>query len=561
MSLLSLVNCETKRKYTLPYCTNEVIETYKLTDPGHCQTGENSTKTINGIVLYKPFDRFITLPATACRQRLEIYTCVYFFFGAKTCTLVRTLYRPTDRRTCTLAYQRHYTADGSLLPENDQKMATQNRLRPSYTWPTSKSIEVINFEMVSMTISKDVVENEYHHIQMGRLKCNVRLHTCTAGSWRLNYIDPVGKSCANRPKVKNATLTLHQTSRGFLFEVKEANLITTAISRCAPNAEACLKKRKGTKFLCTLSGHVLEIPETSKIVTTNATEIKIPATLRTIQQALVTVAHSSVLNAHLLEKYIKELTCESARASVVALMGSQRLNPSEVLSLILEKTVQAVYSAGTLRQLRCTDVQAVLQPTLKYKGHVANRPLFRAYLGNEAILTSLRQGRYLSSRITSTITSTKRRSFAFNNTVLIFVNNTLTDAQPALKRVSIKNIEIEENLYDLNEENLNEDLVEVAGSEEDITRQQLKNLILLTKEEYATKGVNIDTLLSETHNIDRELFAGLLEKAKSAFWPDATRILTYIGYCYTILGSVFLVIVIIQSCREVTIKKCTNKGK
>ena len=431
LSLLSLVICETKRKYILPYCTNEVIETYKLTYPSQCKTGENSTRKINGIIVYKPFDRCITVQATGCRRRIDTYGCVYFFFGTKSCTLVRTSHRPTDKRSCTLAYQRHYTAAGSLLPENDITMMTRNKLRPSYTWPTSKTIEVFNFEMVSMTITKDVVENEYHHIQMGRLKCNLKLHTCTAGSWRFKYMDPVGKSCTNRPKVKDATLTLHETSRGFIFEVKEANPITTAISRCASNAVACLKPRKGTKLLCTLSGHVLEIPETSEIVTTNTTEVKIPASMRTIQQALATVAHGSVLNAHLLENYIRELTCESARASVVALMGSQQLKPSEVFSLVLEKTVQAIFSAGTLRQLRCTDVQAVLQPTLKYKGHVANRPLFRAYLGSGAILTSLRQGRYLSSRISSTITSTKRKSFAFNDLVLIFVNNTLTDTQPA----------------------------------------------------------------------------------------------------------------------------------
>ena len=69
---------------------------------------------------------------------------------------------------------------------------------------------------------------------------------------------------------------------------------------------------------------------------------------------------------------------------MVALMGTQRLNPSVVLSHILEEEVQAVFSMGTLKQLSCTNVQAVLKNSLIYKnGHVSNSPLFSAYLGHK----------------------------------------------------------------------------------------------------------------------------------------------------------------------------------
>ena len=65
-------------------------------------------------------------------------------------------------------------------------------------------------------------------------------------------------------------------------------------------------------------------------------------------------------------------------------------------------------------------VDAVLQPALKYKGHVSNRPLFIAYVGTGAVLASLRQERYINTIITSPITLTKRKAFAFNDSVLIY---------------------------------------------------------------------------------------------------------------------------------------------
>ena len=172
------------------------------------------------------------------------------------------------------------------------------------------------------------------------------------------------------------------------FFIKKANIITSTLNGCSASTVACLKREPGTKYLCTYSGHVIQISESSDIVAVNTTEVKMAASLRTILQALATVAHGNNLNTLILKQFIQKLTCETAHASVVALIGSQQLNPSQVLSLILDKEVQAVYSAGTLKKLRCNKVLAVLQPTLEYKDHGSNRPLFRAYVGTKAVLTS-----------------------------------------------------------------------------------------------------------------------------------------------------------------------------
>ena len=542
---------EVTRKYTLPYCTNESVQSFKLIDPGKCDNQGNTTKQITPIKVYKPFNRVITLIGTACRRQTKTYNCILFFFGSKSCTLLKTEYHLMERKECELAYERHYTSAGRLLPDGDKTMRTRNILKPSYYWPTGKLIKVINFEMAAITITKNIVTEEFHHISMGSLSCKRKFKTCVAGHWRINYVDSQEKSCETIAKVENTTLIVHKTRRGFLFEVKQTNLIASILTKCQPDAIACLKPKDKTQFLCTLSGHVIEIPEESHVETMDTTQVEIPASLRSIQAAISTVAHGEYLNNRMLRQYLRTVTCETARANVVALMGSQKINPSEVLSLLLEKNVQATYTAGTLRQLRCSNVQAVLQPTLEYKGHISNRPLFMAYVGTEAILTSLRQGRFLSARISSTITLTKRKTFNFNGSVLIFENNTLVDRQPALKKITIKNLEIEEeNFFDIQEEDLNEDFQNMAGSEEDITQQQLKNLLLLTKQEYEDEGVNIEELLMETHNMDKNLVKKMLKMIKNTFWRKIQKFLQVVSYVYATLITFLLLGILIQSLRE-----------
>ena len=190
LSLCSLTISEVRRKYNLPYCTNESIGIYKLSDPGRCTTGANSTRQIKPIKVYKPFNRDVKMTGVACREKLEKFNCILFFFGGKQCTLVGTTYTLVDRKTCALAYQRHYTAVGSLLPESPNSFTTRNILKPSYRWPTSKIVNVRNFQLSIVTIMKDIVSKEYRHISMGTLRCNEKVKSCSAGSWRINYFDP-----------------------------------------------------------------------------------------------------------------------------------------------------------------------------------------------------------------------------------------------------------------------------------------------------------------------------------------------------------------------------------
>ena len=100
------------------------------------------------------------------------------------------------------------------------------------------------------------------------------------------------------------------------------------------------------------------MPDYSNVTLTDETQMKASATFKEIYAAITTVANGGLLNMHLMKRLFENALCENARASIIALMGSQRLFPSEVLSLLLEKEVNAVFTVGALRQLKCSMVEA-----------------------------------------------------------------------------------------------------------------------------------------------------------------------------------------------------------
>ena len=133
--------------------------------------------------------------------------------------------------------------------------------------------------------------------------------------------------------------------------------------------------------------------------------------------ALATVANINLLQTQLLQRAFENALCKNARTSLVRLIRCQKLNLSKSLSLLLEREVYAVYSAGLLRELKCDMVEAYLQPSLNYKGRISYRPLFQAFVGLGTVMTSLRQGRFLSKHISNTVFTEKKNTLNYMRTL------------------------------------------------------------------------------------------------------------------------------------------------
>ena len=79
--------------------------------------------------------------------------------------------------------------------------------------------------MATVEVTKDVVENQFYDILLGKMSCDEATRSCLAGTWRVNYVDDLKHSCVNRPKVVDAALTLHTTSNCFLYKESQYNNI------------------------------------------------------------------------------------------------------------------------------------------------------------------------------------------------------------------------------------------------------------------------------------------------------------------------------------------------
>ena len=543
---------------SIPYCTSKVVKIYKLSDPGFCKQDDNSTAVITPVTILKPFNKRVNLAATACRKVVSTYSCIYFFFGSKSCNLVKTNYLMVSKSECLSAATSHLTTLGPLILMENNFLTTQNILIPSYAWPKEKLVDVANFVMINTNIIKDISTNTFEHINIDNLVCNIEHKSCTANYWRINYYENKIQTCANVSKIENTSLTIHTTSRGSMYVNKDANIITTSLHTCDQIDLKCTPNNDAAQYLCTPSGHVLIIPKNITILKKNKTHNNLPSTLKNLQSAITTVSHGNLLNTQLLKKYIEYSSCVNSRSNMIALMGTQRLNPSVVLSHILGEEVQAVFSRGTLKQLSCTNVQAVLKNSLIYKsGHVSNSPLFSVYMGDEIILSSLKQNRFISKHISNTVTNIQKKSFLFRNKLLTYINNSLIKYNRNIHKLSLKHLSINDTFLDIDEDEFDLELKTSFSSEEENTQQQLKNLIELTKLDWKRKGIDINNWLTNTHTINRLNLNGALINLEQSLWAKTKNILNSITYIYTIIFTFVFIVLFIQTLRHLLHSKET----
>ena len=550
---------EVIRKHVLPLCENVPVKSYMLRDPGPCKS-ENSTRTIFPIDVYKPMDNTIDIKATACRIKIEVHKCKLSFFFAESCILSNVIYKPVDTDSCKRAHRNRYTQQGILFPEDVHKLSTRNILKPVFNWWYTNTIKNENFVLAYLSIKKDLFTNKFSHVTLGDLQCDSKENICSSDNWSIFYEEEKVKTCHNIPKKSNASLILHTTANGVIYQVKGTNLISTVLAKCEEKATKCISKKEGEKFLCTLSGHVLKVKENANVSLTKASGfMNTSAKFKQIYAAITTVANANLLNIQLLQRVFENALCENARASLISLMGSQQLNPSKTLSFLLNDNVNAVYSAGILKKLKCTIMEAYLQPTLKHKGRISDRPLFKVYVGLETITASLRQGRFLSKRITNTVFTTNKKSYEFGENVLFFENETLVDEQPSIHRITIKDLNLNEKLFSLDEAEMADDFERIANSEEENTKQQLNNLIYLTKKTYEANGIDIEPYLVEGRKFDSSFITDIFKSISSGIWGKTENILDILTKAYTIGITLLLLIVIIQTVRECVSKACRKE--
>lgn len=547
MLMMSAKADVSSRRYMLPMCTTEITRNYKLDIPGRCNPKENVTR-IDGITVYKPYKSTVEIPAIACRRETIINECTYYFFGSQVCVETKQIFSAVDPTLCRMAAETRYTTEGSLVPSNDKTLVTNNQLKPKYRYLSTLSIATNNFRLASLSITKDIVSEKLSHLTMGDLSCTGT--SCTAESWRIILLSNKTISCDTITSLRNKTLIIHSVSNGHLFEIEGSNIIANKLISCDKKTTQCIKLEQNERSFCTFSGHVLVVQKTTDISYSNFENEETAATAKQLGAAVSGVAHGSLLNINLLKNFFEMALCENARSILISLRGSQRLNPSEVLSLLLEREVQAVYSSGILSQIKCSMVEAYLQPTLMVNGRESDRPLFRVYTGLGTTLSSLRQNRYLSQKITFTASRSSSRMFEFKDRILLYNNSVLAETKPLVKKMSLKSLKIKEKLFTIDDQELLRDFQQLSSSQEEETNQQIRNLIYLEKQRYAAEGLDISGFLENADDTKSSVFVDIIDAFKSTIWSKTEDALDSLSRIYTIIASVVLIVFIVQVIKQ-----------
>ena len=187
-----------------------------------------------------------------------------------------------------------------------------------------------------------------------------------------------------------------------------------------------------------------------------------------------------------------------------------------MLSLLVGRRAQAVYSNGALYELDCQETNAVLQPSLEHKGKVARFPLFNAYLGSSTVVAQLTEEGYLTQNVAYSLHHTAKQAFILEGKFVVYENNTLTSERPALERIVIdKNLTIAAANFTYAEELTLLDLSTVSKPEEAVSNQALHNLIALSTRDFENRGMNIKQFIQKGHLLDDDALEGTLQAKKS----------------------------------------------
>ena len=182
------------------------------------------------------------------------------------------------------------------FPEDDRKLSTRNILKPVFNWWYTNTIKNENFVLAYLSIKKDLLTNKFSHVTLGNLQCDSKEKICSSDNWSIFYEEEKVKTCHNIPKKSNASLILHTTANGVIYQVKGTNLISTVLTKCEEKATKCISKKEGEKFLCALSGHVLKVKENANVSLTKASGfMNTSAKFNQIYAAITTVANANLL--------------------------------------------------------------------------------------------------------------------------------------------------------------------------------------------------------------------------------------------------------------------------
>ena len=365
------------------------------------------------VQLFDPRPQARAYPLWGCAFSTVRWSTVNYFFGAQTHEISEPVYQPAPLNRCHSAL-RTWNDDflGKIVNVGGNVFSTLNKVNLVFTWPTGSSGVVRNLVLVNTSFVFDQA-NRHMYSSISPLRgCVVSAGACKDDKytflWKYTsrFLCPRGTKNQTKVGLDSAVLHLQSDDTISRIEIPGMGLSFHSAVPCSPFVKACFA---GKRLFCLPNGYFLTIMRCNTTAmqeffksSTNASLVfsrhldrlkrskDLPT--RDLNQMLTgsaTLNYALDITADYMSKLTSQinfLDCNIERSLTISLKLIARSYPSEVLSLLLNKTVGATSSGDTLSLFPCVKRSVRLRSSLKLSDTFAFRPLVEDKIGDMTVI-------------------------------------------------------------------------------------------------------------------------------------------------------------------------------
>ena len=199
----------------LPVCDSNIrLSQFRVSSKKSCKANEPTTFTQScSGQFFNPLIKTIDVPAFACSLVTYKWQGIEFFFGSKVGKTFDPVYTPVESSRCrNLIHKGKDDILGELFDQGDGNFATNNKLVPSYHWPT-KSVSIAqNIILINTSINYDHIHEKLFSPLEELKHCDISIGSCQTVRYTFLWEWNEKQLCPNYLDMSNATshdITLH----------------------------------------------------------------------------------------------------------------------------------------------------------------------------------------------------------------------------------------------------------------------------------------------------------------------------------------------------------------
>ena len=432
-----------------------VVKNYLLDNPPSCEDLSATQTTQFTADVFAPPPSQYDVKAVSCSLITMTTRYTYWFFGSKTQTKGPVVTSSARSVMDCHRWKKQLFVKGigrlrRITPDSTTFM-TNNAPRPIYSWPTEVTVTTRNARLTDTLISFDLTTGAAQHPFDPRLNCEPERGYCYSSTSMYTFT-PLSLSCleTQKPLVTNTTIFLHEFRDRHLFQTPKIDLAFTSLIQCPEHVRKCYSHYRTVR--CTTTHFVVASVDDNAVKLNLTPFSKSLKTARTrdrsalvLAQTISGLAGNLDYEIALLREEQLRLQCRNTRIMLTNLRATQLVNPSAVLTTILNRPAYATMGSSTLQEISCMRVSAVLKPSLWVGNRLASRPIFLVEYANTTREAQWTTGEYLRWDLRDFMPKHPGfMIFRIQNRNFVFLNGTLKERHlPKIETLSLPNSNVE----------------------------------------------------------------------------------------------------------------------